>query len=301
MIGIYKITNKLNGKSYIGQSIHCGKRLDEHCKGKLFIDEIIQQEGIENFNFEILKQVSKDELAYWEDFYIKKYNTMYPDGYNKRWNYKNKKDTIIIPLPQQNDLNNIQNIDYLLEIYKEKEWLQMNLNDWVNEWLNINFDCTLNNKSFQQKYFFLKKIEYGTEIISQKENECKWLIEHIDKESKLSNLYRKNIYTKNQQKLYTQIKNIVNNKSSNFKQDWVNDNEMFQYKTIGKIVELDVYINHINTFIELLKKLKNNYEKEIVSHFYLKEYSTNKTFKYTPVINLELRKDILKHCTVVIA
>jgi hypothetical protein len=33
MIGIYKIENKLNKKSYIGQSIHCGKRLDEHSKG----------------------------------------------------------------------------------------------------------------------------------------------------------------------------------------------------------------------------------------------------------------------------
>ena len=36
MIGIYKITNKLNGKSYIGQSIHCGKRFDEHNKGKQY-------------------------------------------------------------------------------------------------------------------------------------------------------------------------------------------------------------------------------------------------------------------------
>lgn len=34
MVGIYKITNKLNGKSYIGQSIHCGKRLDEHYSGR---------------------------------------------------------------------------------------------------------------------------------------------------------------------------------------------------------------------------------------------------------------------------
>lgn len=33
MIGIYRITNKLNNKSYIGQSVHCGKRLDEHSKG----------------------------------------------------------------------------------------------------------------------------------------------------------------------------------------------------------------------------------------------------------------------------
>lgn len=86
MIGIYKITNKLNGKSYIGQSIHCGKRLDEHHKGKQLIDEVIQIEGIENFNFEILKEVDKKHLSYWEDYYIIKYDTMFPKGYNKKWN-----------------------------------------------------------------------------------------------------------------------------------------------------------------------------------------------------------------------
>ena len=42
MIGIYKITNKNNNKSYIGQSIHCGKRLDEHIKGRQFIDNTIE-------------------------------------------------------------------------------------------------------------------------------------------------------------------------------------------------------------------------------------------------------------------
>lgn len=86
MIGIYKITNKNNNKSYIGQSIHCGKRLDEHSKGEQFIDEIIQLEGIENFDFNILKEVDKEELNYWEDYYIIKYNTLFPNGYNRKMN-----------------------------------------------------------------------------------------------------------------------------------------------------------------------------------------------------------------------
>lgn len=79
-------TNKLNNKKYIGQSIHCGKRFDQHFKGNQLIDDIIQLEGIENFNFEILKQVDKPDLSYWEDYYILKHNTMFPNGYNRKWN-----------------------------------------------------------------------------------------------------------------------------------------------------------------------------------------------------------------------
>ena len=91
MKGIYKITNEINGKSYIGKSIHCGERFDEHCKGKQLIDKVIQVEGIENFNFEILKLVDEDKkLSYWEDYYIKKYNTIFPNGYNERWNSDKK-------------------------------------------------------------------------------------------------------------------------------------------------------------------------------------------------------------------
>lgn len=101
MIGIYKITNRLNGKSYIGQSIHCGKRLDEHCKGELqFIDNAIQVDGIENFTFEILKETDKDNLSYWEDYYIIKYNTMFPNGYNKKWNCASQHNKILKELNQ---------------------------------------------------------------------------------------------------------------------------------------------------------------------------------------------------------
>lgn len=112
MIGIYKITNKLNGKSYIGQSIHCGKRIDEHFKGNLFIDQTIQLEGIENFTFEILKIASREELSYWEDYYIKEYNTIFPNGYNKRWNTSSQK----IFLEEKNQNNKV---DLIERVYRD--------------------------------------------------------------------------------------------------------------------------------------------------------------------------------------
>lgn len=49
------------------------KRLDEHCKGNQYIDNIIKQEGIENFHFEILKTISnKNELSNYIEESIKK-------------------------------------------------------------------------------------------------------------------------------------------------------------------------------------------------------------------------------------
>lgn len=56
---IYKITNKLNGKIYIGQSINPFKRFKQHCYNtqiyKSLINEAINKYGKENFLFEILE------------------------------------------------------------------------------------------------------------------------------------------------------------------------------------------------------------------------------------------------------
>lgn len=112
MIGIYKITNKHNGKSYIGQSIHCGKRLDEHCSGEQFIDKVIQLEGVNSFTFDILREATKEELSYWEDYYIMKYNSIFPNGYNQRWNCNAAtRDAIRIRLEQEQAAQAMQERD----------------------------------------------------------------------------------------------------------------------------------------------------------------------------------------------
>lgn len=82
MIGIYKITNKHTGKVYIGQSDNIERRLTEHKrKRSQTIDNYINVLGVENFNFEILEECSKEELDFKEQFYIQKYNSK-ETGYN---------------------------------------------------------------------------------------------------------------------------------------------------------------------------------------------------------------------------
>lgn len=86
MIGIYKITNKLNGKVYIGQSNNIERRFYEHqTKGessRIPLDTEIKTIGKENFTYEIIEECEIDKLnereAYWEVFYDSR-----KTGYNK--------------------------------------------------------------------------------------------------------------------------------------------------------------------------------------------------------------------------
>lgn len=83
LTGVYKITNKINKKSYIGQSKHIKLRWRQHIRGleNSVISVAIKKYGEENFNFEILEQCSIDELNDREIYYIDKFKT-YGKGYN---------------------------------------------------------------------------------------------------------------------------------------------------------------------------------------------------------------------------
>ena len=81
--GIYKFTNKINGKSYIGCSIDIDKRYKYHIKyGKSVLNRAFGKYGSENFTFEILLKCPSMCFDYWEKHYILKYNSVVPNGYN---------------------------------------------------------------------------------------------------------------------------------------------------------------------------------------------------------------------------
>ena len=94
MTGVYKITNKINNKSYIGKSeVDISYRLSQHKRGiysNEHLQRAIQKYGIENFTFEVLEECSKDLCCDREIYWIKYYNTLYPNGYNYTTGGENK-------------------------------------------------------------------------------------------------------------------------------------------------------------------------------------------------------------------
>lgn len=85
---IYKHTNKINGKVYIGQTYQKPERrwqngLSTYRHNDHFI-RAIKKYGWENFEHEILlENLAEEEMKYWEDFYIEYYDARNPEkGYN---------------------------------------------------------------------------------------------------------------------------------------------------------------------------------------------------------------------------
>lgn len=87
---IYKITNVINGKVYIGQTINSlEKRWKRHTwksslkRESMAISMAILKYGKENFIIEeIYKAISIHDLNDKEAFYIEEYNSISPNGYN---------------------------------------------------------------------------------------------------------------------------------------------------------------------------------------------------------------------------
>ena len=79
--GIYKLTNKINGKCYIGESKHMFYRIEtDHKKGgKQIIHKAIKKYGWENFEIEVIDSfdyLDKTELLALEAAYIEYYNSL---------------------------------------------------------------------------------------------------------------------------------------------------------------------------------------------------------------------------------
>ena len=84
---IYKVTNKINGKIYIGKTNNFNKRKTEHTvydiNDNSYFHKALKKYGLSNFEWLIIdKANSLEEINKKEKFYISKYNSFKPNGYN---------------------------------------------------------------------------------------------------------------------------------------------------------------------------------------------------------------------------
>ena len=103
--GIYKITNTINNKSYIGQSINIESRWTHHKNYNNQISDYplykaFQKYGMENFTFEIIEQCNAADLdskeIYWIDYYDSYYN-----GYNQTTGGQSGNSNAIIKISKE--------------------------------------------------------------------------------------------------------------------------------------------------------------------------------------------------------
>lgn len=85
---IYKLTNKLNGKMYVGQhKVRKNETFREYMGKGSAIKEAIKQYGRSNFSKEIIEEIydepSRKQVSEKERYWIAELNTMEPNGYNR--------------------------------------------------------------------------------------------------------------------------------------------------------------------------------------------------------------------------
>lgn len=85
---IYKITNLINQKIYIGYTKHTAQyRFQQHWQGRnekdgSLLHKALKKFGKNNFSVETVERISEDEWAEKEQYYIEFYNSLVPNGYN---------------------------------------------------------------------------------------------------------------------------------------------------------------------------------------------------------------------------
>jgi group I intron endonuclease len=91
MIGIYRIINKTNQKSYVGQSINIELRLNQHFRNAFNqnthtyeypLSRAIRKYGKDNFETIVLEECDLNTITDREQYWIEYYNTI-EDGYNQ--------------------------------------------------------------------------------------------------------------------------------------------------------------------------------------------------------------------------
>lgn len=126
MIGIYKITNKINGNAYIGLSVDIKRRWKDHFQRykdssnkeyEKVLYKAFRKYGIENFDFSVIEECSLEELRKKEKYWIAYFDTFH-NGYNATEGGED-----ILPMPGEKHPNHKlteNDVIYIRELWASK-------------------------------------------------------------------------------------------------------------------------------------------------------------------------------------
>jgi len=210
---IYKATNKITNKSYIGQTMgYFSRRKYQHIynaykkQSKCYFHRALKKYGPENFEWTILEKCNYIyQLNEMEYHYIKQYNTKIPYGYNLTDGY--------------------DKTTYGLKFTKEQKQLISNRTKSKNNPNYGNGDKIRGDKNPAKRPEVRKKISISKlgknrPDVSEYKSKC-YLIYNIKtgKEQIIKNLMNWN--RKNPEYKRTGLKNVINGKWSQYKGLWI--------------------------------------------------------------------------------
>lgn len=216
MTGIYKITNLINKKIYIGCSSNIEVRWKNHIKRafhknkeynkSLYID--FRKYGIDNFKFEIIEETELENLYERERYYIITYNAEDSSiGYNIKYgeeNHRNVKLTKEDVIDIRTRYNNKERKKYVYYDYKNKInetgfhkiW---NFETWKNIMPEVH---TQENINFHKNNTANKGSENGTSKVTEQDVIA---IRTAKKEGKNKKIFYENFKDKLSYKSYCNI------------------------------------------------------------------------------------------------
>lgn len=120
MVGIYKITNKVNGKIYIGQSINIAERWKAH-RSKPFnpnsaqydtpLYRAVRKYGLDKFVFEVIEECTPKDLNIREQYYISLYHSCdLAFGYNLTSGGQNRSTIVMNSKMTENTVDQIYDL-----------------------------------------------------------------------------------------------------------------------------------------------------------------------------------------------
>lgn len=179
---IYKITNVLNGKCYIGQSVDPHKRFVSHCSranndsDNSPIHSAIKKYGKENFKLEILEWT--EDYNRREKELIQEYNSLSPNGYNIALGGENP--PVYYGEKHHGSVINNEEVNMVICLLKYSDKTEPEIGRWFKKNFNqplihnINFGITHRRKN--EDYPIRKESVYN--LTTKEVDEVKWLLKN---------------------------------------------------------------------------------------------------------------------------